>query len=135
MERGAPIPAQRNGVAATEFEASPGLWQPEVQVTNGGAWTITIPKEYGRPTIRDGRVFGIFVDDARNLERFRIHYIDDQHAGMGNPYESHGIWSLDFFNPDGTGIVVNNDDERMHGRPYKLRFRKIAEASTPVGAS
>lgn len=132
MERGAPTSAPRNDVA--KASASPGMWQPEVQVTEGGPWTTKIPSGYGRPLTRKDtsapkgyRVFGIFVD-AGNLRTFPIYYVDDKHAGMGPITSSHGVWSLDFFPADGNGIVVNDDDQGIHGRPYRLRFRKTSDS-------
>ena len=123
------------GAGSPEFEASPGWWQPEVKIT-GGEWSTKLPEGRSAPHIRQGRVFGIFHDDNDNLTPFRIFYVDDKHAGMGPIYSSHGVWSLDFFTPDGNGIVVNDDepDDGEYdnpplsvGGPYRLRFRKISE--------
>jgi hypothetical protein len=122
---GSPTSGSPSG-AANQYEASPGWWQPEVKI-EGSKWSTKIPPGRSVPHRRQGRVFGLSHTDD-NLTPFQIFYVDDKHAGMGPIYKAHGVWSLDFFTPDGTGIVVNDDDDaRFDGGPYRLRFRKISE--------
>jgi hypothetical protein len=112
---------------AESFEPRPGWWQPEVQI--GGEWLREIPPGYSVPFLREGRPFAISHDDGK-LKPFKVFYVDEEFAGMGQLYTAHGVWSLDFFNPN--GVVVNDGDRgECLGGQYILRFKKIPEPVAP----